>query len=229
VNTYSGQTRVDGGTLIVNGSLLGGGPLTNNPGTTLGGSGIIAGPVTLTTAVLAPGDPVGTLTISNTLTLDGLCTTIFDVSATGADQIRGLTTVTYAGALQIVLSGSLPGNMVFKLFDAATYEGVFDPVNVPTLPAPLSWDTTHLTTDGTLRVIGGPEVSSFGLTADHNFQLSGTGPTDQPYRILATTNISQAVSDWVQVGTGSFTGGTFSFTDLNATNYPRRFYRVFSP
>jgi hypothetical protein len=33
----------------------------------------------------------------------------------------------------------------------------------------------------------------------------------------------------VQVDSGTFMGGAFTFTDVNAANYPRRFYRVVTP
>ena len=32
-----------------------------------------------------------------------------------------------------------------------------------------------------------------------NFQFGGWGPTNWTYRILATTNVTQALSTWVQV------------------------------
>lgn len=34
---------------------------------------------------------------------------------------------------------------------------------------------------------------------------------------------------WTPISTGSFTGGAFFFTDADATNHPRRFYRVDTP
>jgi hypothetical protein len=66
------------------------------------------------------------------------------------------------------------------------------------------------------------------LAGDRNLQMSGTGAADQPYRILATTNVASPLS-WIEVGSGTFAGGVFSFTDLGSTNYPRRFYRVVTP
>jgi hypothetical protein len=79
-----------------------------------------------------------------------------------------------------------------------------------------------------LRVVGQPTVSSFGLAPDGNFRMSGTGAADQPYRIMANTNVADPLS-WIEAGNGTFTGGVFSFTDLGSTNYPRRFYRVVTP
>jgi hypothetical protein len=72
-------------------------------------------------------------------------------------------------------------------------------------------------------------VSTITRTSDGNFQLTGTGPGTAAYRILATTNVALALTNWVQITSGNFSSGTFTFTDLNATNYPRRFYSVATP
>jgi len=62
-----------------------------------------------------------------------------------------------------------------------------------------------------------------------DFSLSGTGPVGEGYRILATTNLELPLVNWPVVDTGVFTGGVFSFTDTQATNYALRFYRVVTP
>ena len=230
-NTYTGITTIKAGTLVVNGSILNSSAVSLNSTATLAGNGLIACPVTNASFVtVSPGDAsIGTLTISNKLFCAPSSTCLFDVSPYGGcDLIRGLTTVTYGGTLRIVLNGDLSANAVFKLFDATTYAGSFDSFDLPALTPPLNWDTSFLLVDGTLRVTGGPAVSSFGLGSDRNFQMSGTGAADQPYRILANTNVANPLS-WVEVTNGTFAGGTFSFTDVGSTNYPRRFYRVVSP
>jgi fibronectin-binding autotransporter adhesin len=228
-NTYNANTIISAGLLMVNGQITGSTNISVNGGA-LGGTGLITAPVTINAgAALSPGGSIGTLTISNKLFYAPSSTCVFDVSASGCDLIRGLTTVTYGGTLQIVLNGALSANAVFKLFDATTYEGAFDFVDVPTLPSPLAWDTSFLLVDGTLRVMGGPAVSSFGLAGDRNFQMSGTGAADQAYRILATTNLAEPFTNWTEVDTGTFAGGVFSFTDVDSTNYTRRFYRVVMP
>jgi hypothetical protein len=216
---------------VVNGAILGSAGVAVNSTATLAGNGLIACSVTNGSyGTISPGDSIGTLTISNTLVCKPDSTCVFDVSASGCDLIRGLSTVTYGGTLKVVLNGALSANSVFKLFDAASYQGAFDSFDLPMpLPAPLTWDTSYLTVDGTLRVVGGPEIGMFGLAADRNFEMSGTGAADQSYRILATTNVADPLSNWFEVGSGTLTGGVFSFTDLSSTNYPRRFYRVVMP
>ena len=50
-NSYSGPTLVVGGTLLVNSSQAGSGEVTVQAGATLGGTGVISGPVTIGSAV----------------------------------------------------------------------------------------------------------------------------------------------------------------------------------
>lgn len=74
-NTYTGSTEVSGGTLHVanaSGSATGTGSVAVGAGATLSGTGTIAGDVTLaSTARVAPGGALGTLTINGSLTWGG--------------------------------------------------------------------------------------------------------------------------------------------------------------
>jgi autotransporter-associated beta strand protein len=240
-STYTGSTYILGGLLLVNGSLTGTTNVIVGSGATLGGTGFIAGPVTVSnTAVLRPGGmSIGTLTISNTLTLLDGSTNLFVLASAGNGnisngQIQGVSTLTYGGTLKATLAGALMGGEVFKLFSANSYSNAFSTFDLPVLPPALSWDTSQLTVDGTLRVMGGIRIGQIvsvaqGTGGSFQIQISGTGSTNQPYRVLATTNIDQPVTNWVEVGSGTFTGGVFTFTDQKATNYPARFYRLVTP
>jgi autotransporter-associated beta strand protein len=72
-NTYTGNTLVEAGRLLVNntsGSGTGTGAVAVGPDGMLGGTGAIGGPVTIEDlGILAPGSSVGTLTLNNSLTL----------------------------------------------------------------------------------------------------------------------------------------------------------------
>ncbi len=59
-NTYSGTTKVEAGTLIVNGTHSGSGAITVNSGATLAGKGTLTGAVTMN----------GTLMVGDTLATD---------------------------------------------------------------------------------------------------------------------------------------------------------------
>lgn len=234
-NTYNGNTTISGGLLVVNGQITGSTNISVTGGA-LGGTGLITAPVTIATgATLSPGASIGTLTISNRLTFATGSTADFEVSKNGPaaafDQVRGLTSVTYGGTLKITLTGALNGGEVFRLFSANSYSvNSFDAFDLPPPPTGLSWDLSQLTVDGTLRVLGGNiNVTQTGRAADGNFLMSGTSAsTNEPYRILATTNLTDPLS-WIEVGSGTFTDGVFSFTDINSTNYTQRFYRVVMP
>lgn len=240
-NLYAGFTVISNGTLVVNGSILGTnlGPMPAGfwvgcqvrAAGTLKGNGLIHCVVT-NAGTVSPGSSIGTLTISNSLVLLPGSTNLFEIEGSQHDQIRGLTSVIYGGTLKVNLTGTLVGGEVFQLFKSDTYAAnAFDSFELPTLSEGLEWDTTQLTVDGTLRVSGGGaiQISQMSLASDGNFQMSGTcGTANAAYRVLATTNVADP-EGWVEVGTGNFAAGNFSFTDLVSTNYPRRFYRVVTP
>jgi fibronectin-binding autotransporter adhesin len=241
-NTYIGHTVISNGTLIVNGSVLGTNTVPVNAVNfylglqvrsigKLAGNGLIRCVVT-NAGTLAPGAPIGALTISNSLALLAGSSNVFEVSASSYDQVRGLSSVYFGGNLQVVVVGNLNGGEVFKLFDAASYNGTFDTVDLPTLPAPLAWDSSELYTAGTLRVTGGNiRIGQLGHAVDGNFVMTGTSAAaGQGYRVLATTNVADPLS-WILAGSGTFNAGDggFAFTDLSSTNFPQRFYRVVTP
>ena len=50
------------------------------------------------------------------------------------------------------------------------------------------------------------------------------------FTVLASTNVGLPSSQWSILGAAvQYLPGQYQFTDLNATNYTRRFYRVTSP
>ena len=103
VNTYTGTTLVSSGIL--------------------GGSGSIAGPVTVASggAIVGDGGSLGAFTINNALTLDAGSTAYFKVTPASNDEIQGLTGVTYGGALVVTNISATPLTIgsVFKLFNSA--------------------------------------------------------------------------------------------------------------
>ncbi len=240
-NTYIGFTVISNGTLVVNGSLLGTNVVKVNAAGfwvgcivsadgTLKGDGLIHCVVT-NAGTLSAGSSIGTLTISNSLTMLPGSTTLFEIGDGQYDQIKGLSSVSYGGTLKVTLAGTLAGGEVFKLFVADSYPATtFDTFDLPVLANGLSWDKDQLTVDGTLRVAGGGiKVGQIALLPDGNISLSGTsGLGNEGYRILATTNVADSLS-WKPVGSGVFSSGAFSFTDLEATNYPQRFYQIVTP
>jgi len=230
-NTYSGATTVTGGILRVNGSLASGSAVTVK-GAALSGSGIISGPVTITSGTLSPGTSLGTLSISNTLTLSNGCTTVMEINAQTltSDLVCGLSNVVYEGTLSVTnLAGELAGGQTYKLFSAASSSGNFNNISPVSPGANLAWTFNPATGTLSISALPSPQVTSVRLGSSGSFTMSGVGPTGQTYRVVASTNVALALSNWTSVATGIFTNGVFSFTDGQASSYARRFYRVTTP
>jgi autotransporter-associated beta strand protein len=119
-NSYTGATTVSAGTLLVNGSL--GNTAVSVTGGSLGGSGAIAGAVTVS-ATLSPGTSIESLS-TGSLTMSAGSSYVFEVadnSSTGADLLAvngtlSLTDVTLdfdAATLAALASGSwMEGNKI---------------------------------------------------------------------------------------------------------------------
>jgi autotransporter-associated beta strand protein len=164
-SSYAGGTTVSNGTLFVDntiGSATGSGAVAVYGGT-LGGTGIISGPVTIASGgTLSPGSstPLGTLTINTAPTLNG--TNFVQIDRNGvsplADKIN-LTagTLTYGGTLVVSNSGAaLLGGEMFTNFVAPAYAGAFAATLLPTLDTGLNWYLGDLTSYGRIKVNRSP-------------------------------------------------------------------------
>src|SRR6185295_18729872 len=106
----------------------------------------------------------------------------------------------------------------FKLFDATSYGGSFASI-VPANPGSgLAWDTSTLTTDGTLRVKAGssapPQIGSV-FVSGANIVFTGSGGTPGgSYSVLSSTNVALPVTSWPTQSSGFFNGsGNFGVTN----------------
>ena len=205
---------------------------------TLSGSGLILGAVVITNgANLAPGTAanLGTLTVSNVLTLAANSTNTFRLNASLGtnDAVVGLTKVNYGGTLIVTNVGAaaFTNGAYVKLFSATNY--IAGPVAIqPAFPgAGLMWDVTHLAVDGTLHVVPlvVPAVSLPLLRTDGNLSFTITGSLGQPYTVRASTDATLPLASWTVLQAGTLPSASYSFSDLTATNYPARFYRVSTP
>lgn len=100
-NNYRGGTRVSAGTLLVSnlsGSATGSGAVTVEAGGTLGGSGIISGPVVLAGGRLNPGNSPGLLT-AGSLDLNSGTTTMEMISDTTRGTTYDAINITTGGAV----------------------------------------------------------------------------------------------------------------------------------
>ena len=235
-NTYSGGTTVNGGTLLINnsgGSGTGSGAVNVSSGGTLSGNGIISGAVTIQTGgVLAPGNLMGNLTISNNLTLTTGSATYMQVQRSpltnNAVKISG--TLVEGGTLTVTnIGGALANGDSFKLFNAANYSGAFAGFVLPALTGNLVWNTNTLKTSGTLSVVTltSPTIATIKI-AGGKLVFSGTGGVNNwPYYVLASTNLALPSELWTQVATNQFdTGGNFSITNTIDPSQPQTFYKL---
>lgn len=126
-NTYTGATVVSAGTLFVNGSL--GGTAVAVDGGTLGGTGVIGGPVTVGNATYSPGMSPGSLEIAGNLTLGAESITRIELGGTtfalnGVEEydrtkLTGASsTLTLGGTLAVSLVGGFTpvDNQAFGIF-----------------------------------------------------------------------------------------------------------------
>jgi autotransporter-associated beta strand protein len=158
-NTYTGATTVSAGTLNITGSLANT-AVTVNSGATLAGTGSIAGATTIN-GIVSPGDvtatsSVGTLTVSNSVTLGSGSTTKIDINKTAGtkDVLTSTSVIKLGGTLALNLTGTFAAKDSFKILSATTISGTFGTITPNNPGSGLSWDTTHLRKSGYIIVKG---------------------------------------------------------------------------
>jgi autotransporter-associated beta strand protein len=159
-NTYTGGTTINAGAIMVNnttGSGLGTGAVTVNSGAALGGTGAIAGTVTVNEGgTLSPGSGIGTLTINNDVTVGAGATLAIDINKSNATNDLLVTTgkLTMSGKLSVTNIGgpAFAAGDVFKIINGTV-------IGTPTEITPanpgngLAWDLSDFVSGGNLKVI----------------------------------------------------------------------------
>jgi autotransporter-associated beta strand protein len=234
-STHSGPTKVEGGKLVVNGS-LGTNTVTVSNNATLGGSGLILGAVSvLDGGVLTPGTTsIGMLTVSNTLTLAATSTNIFrlDAAATTNDSVAGVSAVTYGGTLIVTnIGGTFAPGQSFKLFNATTINpATFASVQLPALTGSMTW-TNLLASSGTIAVISTASVATNQVPI--TFSVAGSTlnlswpPDHLGWKLQSQTNTlaSGLGTNWVTVpGSTSVTNMSIPINVLNGSVFFRLLY-----
>ncbi len=239
-NNYSGGTTISAGTLLVNnaaGTGAGTGLVTVNSGGALGGTGILTGAVTVNFGgAFTPGNPLGTLIISNNLTLAAGSTSYFQVQhappANSAAIVSG--TLARGGTLYVTNSGgvALAEGDSFKLFGAGAYAGNFASVILPPLPAGLGWNTNALATNGAISVVvtTRPVIGAAALAGGGLRFSGGAGVAGANFYLLGSTNLATPLTNWTRLLTNQFDGsGNFNFTNLLKANAQQSFYQLEVP
>jgi len=212
-NNFKGNTLIAEGVL----ALGAGGVLTNSPqiilsnnavldvsarldgtqtllaGRSLSGSGTVRGSLTAAAgAQVAPGFSIGTLVITNVVTLQAGSTNFMEINAATHtnDLIAGMARVNYGGQLVVTnLSGTLASGDSFKLYGADSYANYFAGTTLPPLAGNLVW-TNKLALDGTLAVVSSVNTAPTNIvvTVTAN-QLQLSWPADHTgWRLESQTN-----------------------------------------
>jgi autotransporter-associated beta strand protein len=208
-NTYNGATTVLGGTLLVNnasGSGTGSGAVMAANGTTLGGTGAVAGGVTYRLGAQA----------------------LFFKTANAAD-----TPLTVSGALAlnnnsitVDLGGTTLGVGTYRLLNySGTMTGSFNSTPVIVNGSTTQVATLDQTTPHQINlVVGNPVQPGFGgvVRAGSDLIFSGSGgQAGSSYSVLASTNPSLPLSNWTPVTTNTFdVNGNFNFTNAMSPLQP---------
>ena len=118
VNTYTGPTTVNQGTLVVNGSIVS--DVTVNNGGMLGGTGRLGALTVASGGIYAPGNSIGTQTVEGNFTLASGATFEVETNAAGkSDKVIVNGTVNLTGATLRVLAagGNYAINTSYTIID----------------------------------------------------------------------------------------------------------------
>jgi outer membrane autotransporter protein len=130
INTYTGDTTVNQGTLSVNGTI---GDVDVMSGATLGGIGTVGNAVVASGATIAPGNSIGTLNVAGNLTLAAGSVYSVELAGSGAsDMIAASGVATLQGGSVSVTAldpqTSYQTGQVYRILTAqGGVSGAFDP------------------------------------------------------------------------------------------------------
>jgi autotransporter-associated beta strand protein len=223
-NTYSGGTTVSGGTLFANNtsfSSTGSGAVTVLASATLGGNGIIGGATTVqSSGTLAPGtNSLGTLTISNTLTLGG--NTAIEINKGVGFDVVTANSVNYGGTLVVTDLGlNLVLGDPFQIFNAGSHTGNFTSIS-GSPGAGLAWSFNPA--NGVLSVVSGSTTQPTLTVAQSGNSLNFSW-TDPTFKLQSQTN---SLNAGVKTNWSDFPGGGSSPVNvtINPAN-PTVFFRL---
>jgi polygalacturonase/PKD repeat protein len=208
-SSFAGALVVsNSGTVLINnstGSGTGTGAVTVVSGATLGGTGVIGGPVTVNGA-LAPGSSPGTLTVSNSLAASGGAALQYQLG-TSSDLAASSGNLTLGGTLNISDAGGFT-NTTYTLF---TYGGTlqYNGLTLGTVPNTNFTYTISTNTIGQVNLVVGiatpPPIASFTASP-----LSGAAPLTVSF--TDTSSNSPAYWFWTFGDGGTSTSENPSYT-----------------
>ena len=228
-NTYTGFTMLNAGTLLANtaaGSSTGTGAVTVNSGAALGGTGAVAGPVTVASGgKLSLG--LSTLTISNNLTLNGNVTVFVNKSlspSSGEAVVTGTWTDGTGSITVTNLGAALAVGDTFQLFSKAASSG--GPMTITGGGTGVTWNN-NLAVDGTISVasvaVSKPIMNQLQVN-NGNLIFSVTNVSAGTYYELSTTNIETPLNAWIPIATNTISGNQFFITNPINPGQPQQYF-----
>jgi len=232
-NTYAGTTTIGSGTFLVNGA-VGTNTVTVLSNALLGGAGNIGGSITVQGGgKIQPGNAAG----SGTLTVNVL----------NLGNSAGATTYSYfmiaAGGKVAVTNLSVNGTNIIILLDSSLVAGTNNLISYSggiggsgfagfkLGNAPSSMMTVLRNSGSAIQLVVtpliAPVIANSTLNAAGGFSLNFSGSIGQSYRLVAATNLTVPMTDWLVLTNGIFGAGLINFTDA-ATNV-QKYYRISSP
>lgn len=162
--SHTGATTVSAGSLIMDGLMGATSGVTVAAGATLGGSGTVAAPVSMS-GVLAPGSAGGLLTLSS-LGLQSSAASQFQISGTSRGVLGGYEAVdvtqsgglTYGGGVELSIGSLFSDNTSFNLFGfSGAPAGGLTSVSATGAYGPLSFTGAG----GVWTAVSGPQTLTF--------------------------------------------------------------------
>jgi hypothetical protein len=106
--------------------------------------------------------------------------------------------------------------------------GTFSPLNLPSLPPPLAWQTSYATNDVlfdlTIISASPPQMSAAMNVSGNSVSLSWSGLSGQTYQMQSATNLLQP--NWANLGSPiSGANDAITISDIPGAS-PQKFYRL---
>jgi autotransporter-associated beta strand protein len=198
-STYTGATTVNGGKLVVNGSIAASAVTLNN-GATLGGSGQVGALTVGSGATLSAGNSIGVLNINGALTFAAGSSLVVELSPTDADRVNATGTASLNGS---VTANYGTGSYVAKKYTivhadggvSGTFAGGLTNANLPTgFKSNLTYDANnaYVNLELLLATYTGLDTNQQGVADSLKDFFDSTGGIDAKYAQLTTAQLTEA-------------------------------------
>jgi hypothetical protein len=249
MDAYSGPAQINAGRLIFDSKTQGltpnFGDLVVNAGGTLAAVGMVNHILVNSGGTLAPGlfSGVGSLFVMRDLTM--VTGSTLELDLLGVDPVSDIDSISVTGAVNLG-NANLSVDLGYEAVLDSEYQVINNDGADPVISsfAGLPEGSTFSASNGMFRITyaGGdgndvvltlasalPAIRSLTTLPDGTKQITGAGPSGKFALIEATQSLMPPIS-WELLDTQLIDdSGQISYVDIDATNYPVRFYRITSP